>query len=243
MPAYFPLGHNAYVVTGVINAVLMAICFWGAWVQLRKIWQRRSDSSLGEAPTELLSTRQFTSSFLGTYAFFVFGYSYPVIDHFLVWPRLAAALIFLAIVWEIHRDRRSRATRGLTRTLSALLVAGLLGWSVRLELGAVIHQFSTALLLLVAGLIAYGYSHQIRLIWHSGRTGALSLRMNQFILAMDLSTLAFALAIGIRSAWALALVATVSALTKLSVLWLFRWVKTSPAASARRATAATAAMA
>lgn len=36
----------------------------------------------------------------------------------------------------------------------------------------------------VTALLVQGYAHQIRLIWRSGKTGALSLKMSQLILAI-----------------------------------------------------------
>ena len=69
-----------------------------------------------------------------------------------------------------------------------------------------------------------------------GRTGAVSLRMSQLILLMDISTIvfafafAFAFAMGLRLGWPLLLLAVVSGSTKLIILWLFRWERRSAAA-------------
>ena len=63
-----------------------------------------------------------------------------------------------------------------------------------------------------------------------GRTGAVSLRMSQLILLMDISTMVFAFAMGLRLGWPLLLLAVVSGSTKLIILWLFRWERRSAAA-------------
>jgi len=82
---------------------------------------------------------------------------------------------------------------------------------------------ASAMIVAVTALLAQGYAHQILLIWRSGRTGAVSLRMSQLILLMDISTIVFAFAMGLRLGWPLLLLAVVSGSTKLIILWLFRW--------------------
>lgn len=228
----YPFGQAAYVVTGWLNAALMSVCFMGAVFQWMHIRRRRQDADDG--PTDLLSLRQFNSSFLGTFVAFVFGYSVQAFEHFLVWPRLASAVIYLMIIAEIHYDRRNPATRRSVITFGMLLAAGLLGMAMREDVARYLHGLSVAALIGVACMLAIGYFHQIQIVWRHGRTGALSLRMNQFILMMDLSTLAFALAMGIGNAWPVALVSFVSLWTKLCILWLFRWARVSPTAHARR---------
>jgi len=76
--------------------------------------------------------------------------------------------------------------------------------------------------------------HQIKLIISSGNTGAIDIRMSQFILMMDISTIAFAMTMGFSQGWPLMLLATVSAITKLVIMYLFRWVSFSPVAEKRR---------
>jgi hypothetical protein len=58
--------------------------------------------------------------------------------------------------------------------------------------------------------------------------------MNQFILSMDATGFLFGLAMGIESGWPLILLCVASAIPKLTILWLFRWVKLSPEARRRR---------
>ena len=72
------------------------------------------------------------------------------------------------------------------------------------------------------------------MIWRSGKTGAVDLRMSQFILLMDISTLAFSLSMGLSTAWPLFLLAATSAMIKLIIMYLFRWVRLSELASQRR---------
>lgn len=234
---HYPFGQAAYIAAGWVNVALTSLCFMGALFQWIEIYRRRQDAGCSAA-TDLLSLRQLNSSFLGAFASVVFGYSAQVFEHFLVWPRLASAVIYLLIITEVHRDRKSAATRLSVIAFGALLSVGIVGMTLHKEVASYLHGLSAAALIGVACLLAIGYLHQIQIIRRHGRTGALSLRMNQFILMMDLSTLAFALAIGIGTAWPVALVSLVSLWTKLYVLWLFRWTRVSPKAQAKRLAAA-----
>lgn len=232
--ARFPFGESAYLAAGVVNAAFMALSFTGAWEQWRAVRRRRAAPRPGESATDLLSLQQNAASFIGASSFFVYGYALPVLDHFLVWPRLAAALLYLMICLEIRHDRPGRSINALAMAMSALLLLEIGGLLARKLVIGQLDRLAVPLMLGVALMLAAGYGHQIALIWRSGRTGAVSLRTMQFILAMDVSTLALALCIGLRTAWAMAVVAIVSALTKIVLLALFRWVRLSPRAAKRR---------
>ena len=87
-----------------------------------------------------------------------------------------------------------------------------------------------ALIVAITLLLAQGSAHQIRLIWRAGTTGAVSLAMSQFILAMDVTTIFFALVMGLPAGWPLLLLATVSGVTRLVIMWLSRRMCLSPQA-------------
>lgn len=219
-----------YTVAGAINTAFILLSLVGVWAQLRKVWQRRASATAGAIATDILSLNQFTVSFLAYLSFFVYGYSIQPFNHFIVWPRLLASVLVLLILREIWTDRLSRtATASLVVACVALLCA-LLGlvWGQRhVDEGRVL---ASAMIVAVTALLAQGYAHQILLIWRSGRTGAVSLRMSQLILLMDISTIVFAFAMGLRLGWPLLLLAVVSGSTKLIILWLFRWERRSAAA-------------
>lgn len=219
-----------YTVAGAINTAFILLSLVGVWAQLRKVWQRRASATAGASATDILSLNQFTVSFLAYLSFFVYGYSIQPFNHFIVWPRLLASVLVLLILREIWTDRLSRtATASLVVACVALLCA-LLGlvWGQRhVDEGRVL---ASAMIVAVTALLAQGYAHQILLIWRSGRTGAVSLRMSQLILLMDISTIVFAFAMGLRLGWPLLLLAVVSGSTKLIILWLFRWERRSAAA-------------
>jgi uncharacterized membrane protein (UPF0182 family) len=97
---------------------------------------------------------------------------------------------------------------------------------------------STSIILVVSVLIAQGYFHQIRLIYSSGHTGAVDLKMSQFIFMMDISTIVFALSMGLAKSWPLLVLAVTSGVTKLIIMYLFSWVVKSPLAAKRRSNGA-----
>lgn len=219
-----------YTVAGAINTAFILLSLVGVWAQLRKVWQRRASGTPGAIATDILSLNQFTVSFLAYLSFFVYGYSIQPFNHFIVWPRLLASVLVLLILREIWMDRRSRAAiSGLALACLALLcaLAGLVWGQRHVDEGRVL---ASAMIVAVTALLAQGYAHQILLIWRSGRTGAVSLQMSQLILLMDISTIVFAFAMGLRLGWPLLLLAVVSGSTKLIILWLFRWERRSAVA-------------
>jgi hypothetical protein len=90
------------------------------------------------------------------------------------------------------------------------------------------------LVIIATVVLAQGYFHQILLIRHNGRTGAVSIRFHQCVLLTALSTIAFGFAIGLKDGWPLILLASTSATLKLITLWHFRWVRVSKVAAIRR---------
>lgn len=223
-----------YSLAGALNSIFIFVSLFGVWSQVKKIWARKQDPVGSERPTDILSLNQFTVSFLAYWSFFVYGYSIQPFNHFIVWPRLIASLLVLVILYEIYTDRHTRPALISLGTAVALIFAGILGLffgGTFVDEGRVVSQ---TLIVVVTVLLAQGYTHQIRLIMKSGRTGAVSLRMSQFILSMDVTTILFAFVMGLDTGWPLLLLASVSATTKLVIMWLFRWVKFSDTAKKRR---------
>lgn len=226
---------SLYALTGALNSAFILLSVLGVGAQLRRILQRKRDPATAAEPTAVLSLNQFSVSLLAYFGFFVYGYSLQPFNHYIVWPRLLACLVVLLILREIWRDRRSRAAAIVYGSAIVLVLAGLAGLLFGSRFVDHGRQVSAILLVVVTVLLAQGYAHQIALIWRAGRTGAVSLRMSQFILLMDCSSIAFGLAMGLAEGWPLLLLASVSALTKLAILWLFRWERSSELARQRRA--------
>ena len=117
---------------------------------------------------------------------------------------------------------------------SVFLVCGTMGLITGSVYSDQSRFISQSLILVVTLLLAQGYFHQISLIYKHGETGAVDLKMSQFILMMDISTIAFALSIGIDEGWPLLCLATVSGVTKLIIMYQFRWVRRNKKAKQKR---------
>ena len=218
---------------GSINTFFIFVSLYGVFSQVRTIWQRKVEGTKGGA-TELLSINQFNVSYLAYFSFLIYGYSIEPFNHYIVWPRLIAAALVGIIIYEIYLDRRAKVAFSsffLVVLSLTLGVFGLIYGDTLVDKGKVV---STIIILVISLLILQGYSHQIRLILKSGATGAVDLKMSQFIFMMDISTIAFALSMGIDNGWPLMVLAITSGITKLIMMYLFKWVRVSPVASKRR---------
>ncbi len=228
------MGTAFYNIAGTVNTAFILLSLLGVGAQLRLVRNRRQRADATDSATSVLSLNQFTVSFLAYLSFFVYGYSITPFNHFIVWPRMLASVLVMVILVEIWRDRGSRSATTSLLAAVLLLICALVGlaWGDRhVDEGRVV---ASAMIVVIAVLLAQGYAHQILLILRNGHTGAVSLRMTQLILLMDLSTIVFAFAMGIRMGWPLLLLAVVSGSTKLVILYLFRWQQGTSAADRRR---------
>ncbi|WP_322406233.1 hypothetical protein U0358_10625 [Idiomarina sp. PL1-037] len=187
--------------------------------------------------TEALSLNKFFVSFLAYYSFFVYGMSIEPFNHFIVWPRLSAALLVAVILYEIWFDRKTAAPLTFFILAIFLLASGAFFGLTAGTYEDEGRHLMTIMIVVITIFLAQGYTHQIIQVLKLGSTGALDIKMSQFILLMDMSTIAFAFAMGLEDGWPLLLLATVSACTKLIILYLFRWARTSLSAERRRQTA------
>ncbi|MDA0590461.1 MAG: hypothetical protein O2820_13795 [Planctomycetota bacterium] len=221
-----------YHVTGWISVFFFLLSLAGIFMQLREIWRRKLDfrtcrKSNGELdrPTAVLSLNQFFASFLAFYSFLVYGLCSEPFNHYLVWTRLPATLLAVAILYEIWHDRRGRLP---ALALVGSLVLFVLAVAVLVSGEQVIRQgrdVSAILAIFAAAVFGQGIIHQIVLIRRSGQTGAISLRMHQLTTCKDFSTIAFALAMPLESGWPLMTVGGVGVVTKSVLMWHFRWVR------------------
>jgi len=224
---------SPYDVFGVINTIFIFVSLYGVLSQVKTILRRKKNNADG-SPTKLLSINQFVVSYLAYFSFFIYGYSIEPFNHYIVWPRLIATLLIGIILYEIWLDRQTKVLfTVLLIALSFLMlgVAGLFYGETFVDEGKYV---STIIILVISLLIAQGYYHQITLILKSGATGAVDLKMSQFIFMMDISTIAFALSMGIDNGWPLMVLAITSGVTKIVIMYLFKWVKVSPVAMLRR---------
>lgn len=213
-----------YQLWGALNAGLVLFSALGIFHQLRRVLARKADLSIAQ-PTAILSLNQFSASFWAYFSFFLFGASLEPFDHYLVWPRLIASLLVLAILWQIYLDRRSKSSRMAIVLCSVSLAFGLAILPFANQYLAWLQPLSSGLIIIITLLLGQGYAHQIYLIFKSRNTGAIDIRMSQFILVKDISSIGFAFAIGVEQAWPLLVLAGVSGITKVIILWQFRWVR------------------
>ncbi len=223
-----------YNIAGTVNTAFIIVSWYGVFSQLRKIWKRKRTCDNNVRPTELLSLNQFTVSYLAYLSFFVYGYSIEPFNHYIVWPRLIASLLVLQIITEILLDRKSARSAISFAIAASSLILAFIGFIYGETISDQGKLLPTAIILVVSALIAQGYFYQIRLIVKSGHAGAVDLKMSQFIFMMDISTIVFALSMGIAESWPLLLLAATSGVTKLIIMYLFRWVEMSPLAAKRR---------
>lgn len=228
----------SYHITGSVSAFIFLLTIGGLWAQLSLVWQRRRQAdragNANEKPTAVLSVNQFVSSFLAFFSFYLYGACLERFNHYLVWPRLAAAILTLAVLFEIVRDRRDPLSFVSLVGCSFLLIAAsfaLLFVPGAAEWG---RTFSGSLIVVVTAILAQGYLHQVVVIRRTGTTGGVSAKLHQFFLWKDIATMAFAATMGFASGWPVMLMSVVSGLTKVITLWHFRWVRLSPVARERR---------
>lgn len=223
---------SVYDFFGAVNTVFIFVSLYGVLSQLRTIWDRKN-KKVSERATELLSVNQFTVSYLAYFSFFIYGYSIEPFNHYIVWPRFIAAALVAIILYEIWLDRRTKSAVSSMVLVGFSLTFGVIGL---INSGTFVDEgkyVSTIIILVISLLIAQGYYHQIKLIIRSGATGAIDLKMSQFIFMMDISTIAFALSMGIKTGWPLMVLAITSAITKIIIMYLFKWVRVSPVAMQR----------
>ena len=230
----------SYHLTGTVSTLFFLLTLAGLCIQIRMVRQRRkvwADCQLeGEKPTAVLSLNQFTMSFLAFFSYFVYGFCLERFNHYLVWPRLVGLCLVLVILFEIVRDRRRWGAIVIFGSCLTATGVGLALLASGLEIGSGGRRIAQALVVVAAVLLIQGYVNQVLLIRRSGRTGAVAQRMHQLFLTRDIATIAFALAMGVTAGWPLLVMNGASALTKVAVLYHFRWVRLSPVAEGIRRT-------
>ena len=175
------LGYHFW---GSLNSLFIFVSLIGVYAQLRSVWKRKSHQV--EQPTHILSLNQFSMSFMAYLSFFVYGYSIEPFNHYIVWPRLIASLLVLLILFEIFRDRKTLITK-VCFVMACVLAVMCCLWLILT--GGLTNEgkaISSSFIVIITLLLAQGYISQIRFIIASGETGAVNIRMSQFILMMDI---------------------------------------------------------
>jgi len=226
-----------YHLFGTLSTLFYLLSLTGILLQLRLIQRRKVQDVIRPTAgfaTNILSLNQFTVGFLAYYAFFIYGFSIDPFNHYLVWPRLVAMLLTLWILYEIFIDRKNRSSSVVLICCGFLTFIGVIALCLGSPLMTASRSLSQLLAVVVSVLLAQGYVHQIVMVRKNGQTGAVSKQMHQFILLKDIFTVIFGFVMGLADGWPLILLCGTSLLTKIAILWQFRWARTSPVALSRR---------
>lgn len=227
-----------YHVAGIISALLTTLALTGLLVQLRLIWQRKrltdAGELLNERPTTALSVNRFITSFLAYFSFLVYGAITARFNHYLVWPRVGALLLTLAILFECMIDRRQKRVAGAFVFCATLTAFGL-GLIAFRPPATPLGTHSAAILICgVTVMYLQGGIAQLRTIRRSGQTGGLSLALHVLFCLKDAGTAVFAAITGWRVGWPVILLSTSGVIIQTLTIYHFRWVQTSPKAKRRR---------
>jgi hypothetical protein len=186
---------------GSLSAILFLFTWYGLFDQFDLLRHRRKLASKGF--TSHLSSQQFFTSFAAFFSIFFLGLTSVEFNHYLVWTRLGALLLLIAILFEIHRDRQSTASFVSLAATSIALSVGLVLMLLR-PLPFALNISADILTIIITFVLAYGNIHQIQLLQHH-KNVPLSKRLLSSILIKDASTLAFALTMPLHVAWPLLL--------------------------------------
>jgi uncharacterized protein with PQ loop repeat len=219
----------SYHVSGIIAAILAVFALSGLVVQIRLIWQRKrltdAGELLNERPTAVLSVNRFMTSFLAWYCFMIYGATMQRFNHYLVWPRAAAVVLTLTVMFELMIDRRQKRVTGAFILCAALAAAGFALVIIRPPITPMSRHASQAFVCFVTVIFAQGGIAQLRSIRRSGRTGGLSLAMHQLFFVKDLGTAIFALSMGLADGWPVLLLSGSAMAVQGATIWHFRWIQ------------------
>lgn len=196
---------SGYHFWGVVSSAFFLSSIPAIFHQLKRIWDRkrlRARGDLAEPATHSISMNQVFSSYCGVYSFFLFGLVLDSPDPFLTYPRAAVGLLLYLVLYEIFRDRRTRAggvVFGLA-TLSLFVPVVLLVTDTRASAG--VRTTSHILVCAATAVMAQGAYAQFRLLRHNQARGAVSLPMHTVLYLKDLSGMFFGLQIG-PAAWSI----------------------------------------
>jgi hypothetical protein len=214
-----------YNIIGIFSAVFVLIAMSGLVMQLKTIFERKKLIEIGilkETATEALSLSRFSTSFLAFFSIFLYGLTLEHFNHYLVWPRVIALILLLAILFFIRKDSRDLSSGcAFYGGLCIVIVATVIAFS-EFKLTFYDSGIPHGLIFISTLLLAKGGFDQIVKIRSLGHTGALSLTMHQLFCLKDVSSLIFGFVMGIQSGWPIILFHLTSLSLQFITLWHFR---------------------
>lgn len=214
---------SAYHFWGFVSSAFFLSAVPAIGHQLKRIWERkrlRASGALTEAATHSISVNQVFSSYCAIYSFFLFGLVLDSPDPFLTYPRAAVGLLLYIVLYELFRDRRSRATTlaFAVATISLLIPCVLVATHTRGSPG--VRSMSHILVCVATLIMGQGAYSQVRLLRRNQARGAVSLPMHVVLYLKDLSGMLFGLQIG-ASAWSIVLMHLTNVIMRAPIIWMY----------------------
>jgi len=218
---------NSYLFWGIVSSIFFLSAVPAIGHQLWLIYSRKQQRRRGELKaeaTQSISLNQIFSSYCGVYSFFLFGVVLDPPDLFLTVPRCISALLLYAVVIEIHRERRDRASQWAFWgcTASALIPIFLVLAGIRTSIGS--RVLSESFVLVATILMAQGCLAQHRILKSNCHRGAVSLPMHAMLYAKDFSGLMFGFELGAGS-WSIIIMHASNLLMRLPILYTYLRLK------------------
>ena len=216
---------NSFHFFGVLSTLFFFLSLIGLRAQILLILSRKARVQSGEESrgyaTSILSLNAFSASFLGYYAFFIYGLALDPWNHYLVWPRLAALMLTIWVLAEIAIDRAELRSKLCVLLALLLLGFGFVAMALELNIEGQKRIFSQWLTVIITIILAQGYVHQLRVMYRQQMVGAISKTLHQLTLLKDIFIVCFGLSMGLDDGWPLVLLSGVSGLTKIALLMLY----------------------
>lgn len=210
-----------YHILGLLSSLVFILTWAGLVAQIRRIYRQGDDALEGNSS---LSLNQFGSSYFAFFSMFIFGIAVEPFNHYLVWTRCGACLLTLVILVRLWRLRRNRVTAAVSVIATIALIAGFVSMGFR-PFPALAQLGTNALMLIVTVILVQGTLHQWLLLRKQQKVGSLSAGLFYGILAKDISTLLFGLAMPFAQAWPLLVLSGASVITRGAVLLQIKWLQ------------------
>lgn len=220
---------TAYSFWGFLSSALFLLAIPAIVHQLRTIQLRKTQKAgglLAEPATQSISLNQVFSSYCGVYSFFLFGIASDTPDPFLTYPRAIVGVLLFLVVYEIYRERGSRAARNgfFCCCFSSLVAAVLIITNARSS--DLVRGSSHIIICVTTLLMAQGNVTQWLLIKRSNRRGAVSLPMHLALYGKDFAGMMFGFQLG-PTAWSIVLMHAVNVVLRAPIIWSYLRIKPS----------------
>ncbi len=176
--------HTNYHIWGVLSSLFFGLTLYGLWIQLRRIYERKSLAAEGrlqnEGPCASISVNRTFSSFAAFFGNFFLGMSLPHFDWYLVSTRSFALILIILTLGEIWIERKNFWS-------SLCLLAAIALWTAAVstilffpELLSMFLPYAKAWIVFSLFFLLQGYVHQVVILRRTAVVGGGSKLMYQF---------------------------------------------------------------